>query len=156
MDIREAFNSVMSLILEHDRHFDRKYLMVERRNLHRHWWRVLETAVDVEGDYLDEEHNLIINVSRRDDGYLVRYQPFAWVPHNQYDFSAKLFSYIFRKYDPQLVEACVKVATDNSNDSMLYSEVRETNGVQRCHYGVRVYNNHTGEMDGVYEGTFKL
>lgn len=154
MDIREAFDSVMSLILEHDRNFDSKYLLVKRHNLNRHWWRVLETAVDVEGDYLAEDYNLIINVSRRDDGYLVRYQPFAWVPHNRYGISRKMFNYLFHKYDPQLVDACLKVAEES--DGMLYSEVKETNGVQRCHYGVRVYNNHTDKWDGVYEGTFKL
>lgn len=154
MDIREAFNAVMSLILEHDRHFDHKYLLVERHNLRRNWWRVLETAVDAEGDYLAEDYNLIINVSRRDDGYLVRYQPFAWVPHNRYGISRKMFNYLFRKYDPQLVSACLKVAEES--DGMLYSEVKETNGVQRCHYGVRVYNNHTDKWDGVYEGTFPV
>lgn len=155
MNIRDAFDAVMSLILEHDRHFDHKYLLVERHNLRRNWWRVLETAVDVEGDYLDEEHNLIINVTRRDDGgYLIRYQPFAWVPHNRYGISRKMFNYLFHKYDPQLVDACLKVAEES--DGMLYSEVKETNGIRRCHYGVRVYNKDTGEWDGVYEGTFPV
>ncbi len=157
MDIREAFNSVMSLILEHDRCFDNKYLVIERRNLHRHWWRILETTSSAGGDFLAEEHNLILTVTKPDaERYVVHYRPFAWEPHNQYGFTLKMFNYIFRKYDPQLVDACVKVATDNSSDSMLYSEIKETNGVQRCHYGVRVYNNHTDKWDGVYEGTFKL
>lgn len=154
MDIREAFDSVMSLILEHDRNFDSKYLLVKRHNLNRHWWRVLETAVDVEGDYLAEDYDLIINVSRRDDGYLVRYQPFAWVPHNRYGISRKMFSYLFRKYDDALVKSCISLAENEGG--MLYSEVKNTNGVQRCHYGVKVYNCRTGEWEKVYEGTFKL
>ena len=153
MDIREAFNSVMSLILEHDRRFDNKYLVIERRNLHRHWWRILETTSSAGGDFLAEEHNLILTVTKPDDErYVVHYRPFAWEPHNQYGFSCKLFNYIFRKYDPQLVESCVKLATED--DGMLYSEVRTTHGVRRCHYGVRVYNKDTNEWDSVYEGSF--
>lgn len=152
MNIRDAFDSVMSLILEHDRNFDSKYLLVKRHNLNRHWWRVLETAVDVEGDYLAEDYDLIINVSRRDDGYLVRYQPFAWVPHNRYGISRKMFNYLFHKYDPQLVDACIKEVMES--DGMLYCEVRTEHGIRRCHYGVRVYNKDTGEWDGVYEGSF--
>lgn len=154
MDIREAFDSVMSLILERDRHFDSKYLVIERHNLHRYWWRVLETAVAAEADYLDEEHNLILTVTSRDGEYLVRYRPFAWVPHNQYGFSCKMFNHLFHKYDPQLVDSCIKVAIENNG--MLYSEVKEADGIPRCHYGVRVYNKDTGEWEKVYEGTFPV
>lgn len=156
MDIREAFNSVMSLILEHDRHFDHKYLVIERRNLQRYWWRAFETAADIEADYLDELHDVILNVTHRDDGgYIVHYRPFTWEPHNQYDFSCKMFRHIFHKYDPQLVEACIKLAQED--DGMLYSEIRDaTNDIRRCHYGVKVYNKDTGEWEKVYEGTFKL
>lgn len=154
MDIREAFNSVMSLILEHDRRFDNKYLVIERRNLHRHWWRILETTADACGDYLAEEHRLVINVSRRDDGYLVRYRPFTWQPQNKYGFTPKLFNYVFGKYDPQMVSACLKVAEES--DGMLYSELSDTNGVQRCHYGVKVYNKGTNVWEKVYEGTFPV
>lgn len=155
MDIREAFNSVMSLILEHDRRFDNKYLVIERRNLHRHWWRILETTSSAGGDFLAEEHNLILTVTKPDDErYVVHYRPFAWEPHNQYGFTVKMFNYIFSKYDDALVQSCIKLA--EKDDGMLYSEIRDTNGRQRCHYGVKVYNCRTGEWEKVYEGTFPV
>lgn len=157
MDIREAFNTIVSALREDDGNFGRSdsYFVVERRNLTHQGWRVLETAANAEADYLDESTGVILTVTHRDDGgYLIRYRPFTWEPHNQYGFSCKMFSHLFSKYDPQLVDSCLKVAEES--DGMLYSEVKETNGVRRCHYGVRVYNKDTGAMDGVYEGTFPV
>ena len=159
MDIREAFDSIVSMLREHDGNFGRNSsnYAVERKNLRHYWWRVFETVADVGADYLDERHDVILTVTRRgDDGYLVYSRPFVWTPQNKYGFTVKLFSHIFRKYDPQLVDACVKVAEDNGDDGMLYSEIRETNGVCRCHYGVKVHNRRTDEWEKVYEGTFKL
>ena len=158
MDIREAFNTIVSALRADDGNFNFGHAstyVVKRKNLTAYGWRVLEAAADAEADYLDESTGMIIAVAHCDDGaYLIRYRPFVWEPHNQYGFSCKLFNYIFNKHDPQLVDACVKVAVEN--DGMLYSEVKDTNGIRRCHYGVRVYNNRTGEWDGVYEGTFPI
>lgn len=157
MDIREAFSTIVSLLRENDGNYgcSSSTYTVERSKLTRIGRHVFETALAAEADYLDDENNVILTVTMSDDGgYLVRSRPFVWEPHDQYGFSCKMFSHLFRKYDPQLVESCVKVAREN--DGMLYSEVRTTHGVRRCHYGIRVYNNHTGTWDGVYEGTFKL
>lgn len=160
MDIREAFNTIVSMLREYDGNFNFGHAstyVVERKNLTAYGWRVLEAAADAEADYLDESTGMILAVTHCDDGaYLIRYRPFVWEPHNQYGFTLKMFNYIFRKYDPQLVDACVKVATDNSSDSMLYSELVNANGVQRCHYGVKVYNNRTSAWEKVYEGTFPV
>lgn len=159
MDIREAFNSIVSMLREYDGNFGRNSsnYVVERNNLTRIGWRVLTTAASAEADYLDESTDTIIAVTELVDGrYLIRSRPFAWEPHNQYGFSCKMFSHLFSKYDPQLVDACVKVATDNSSDSMLYSELVNANGVQRCHYGVKVYNHRTSAWEKVYEGTFPV
>ena len=155
MDIREAFSAVVSMLREYDGNFGRNSsnYAVERKNLRHYWWKVFETVADVGADYLDEVHDVIITVTRRgDDGYLVYSRPFTWEPQDKYGFTPKMFNHIFSKYDPQLVSACLKVAEES--DGMLYSEVKETNGVRRCHYGVRVYNKDTGVMDGVYEGSF--
>lgn len=157
MDIREAFDSIVSMLREHDGNFGRtkSHYVVYRNHLRHYGWKVFESAANAEADYLSEEYNVILTVTHRDDGaYLVYSRPFTWEPHNQYGFTSKMFSHIFRKYDPQLVDACVKVAMEA--DGMLYSEVRTEHGISRCHYGVRVYNNHTDKWDGVYEGTFKL
>lgn len=159
MDIREAFNAVVSMLREYDGNFGRNSsnYAVARNNLRHYWWRVFETVADAEGDYLDEKHDVIITVTRRgNDGYLVYSRPFVWQPQNKYGFTPKMFNHVFRKYDPQLVEACVKMATDNSSDSMLYSELVNANGVQRCHYGVKVYNHRTSAWEKVYEGTFPV
>lgn len=160
MDIREAFSAIVSALREDDGNFNFGHAstyVVERKNLTAYGWRVLEAAADAEADYLDESTGMILAVTHCDDGaYLIRYRPFVWEPHNQYGFSYKLFNYIFNKHDPKLVSACLKVVEDNADSSMLYSEIKETNGVQRCHYGVRVYNNHTDKWDGVYEGTFPV
>lgn len=152
MDIDEAFNFVMEIIFEHDRNLDRKYFMVKRHNLSRHRQRVLETAADAAVDYLNEEHNLMINVTRREDGYLICHRPFTWVPKIQYGFSCRMFNHIFSKYDDALVKSCIKLARDAGG--MLYSEVRTTHGIRRCYYGVRVHNKDTNEWDSVYEGSF--
>lgn len=158
MDIREAFEAVVSMLREHDGNFGRitSNYVIWRKNLRHYGWKVFETAANAEADYLSEEYNVILTVTHRDDSsYLIHSRPFTWEPHNQYGFSRKMFNHIFRKYDPQLVDACIKVTEDN-RDSMLYSEVKETNSIPRCHYGVRVYNKDTGEWDGVYEGTFPV
>lgn len=157
MDIREAFDAVVSMLREYDGNFGRNSsnYAVERKNLRHYWWKVFETVADVGADYLDETHDVILTVTRRGtDGYLVHSRPFAWEPHDQYGFSCKMFNHIFSKYDDALVRSCIKVAEED--DGMLYSEVRTTHGVCRCHYGVRVYNGDTGAWDGVYEGTFPV
>lgn len=157
MDIREAFNTIVSMLRENDGNFGRSdsYFVVGRRNLTHHGWRVLETAANAEGDYLDELHDVILTVTHRDDGgYLVHSRPFVWTPATVYGFTPKMFNHVFSKYDDALVQSCIKLAEDN--DGMLYSEIRDANGRQRCHYGVRVYNGKTGAWDGVYEGTFPV
>lgn len=156
MDIREAFEAIVSALREDDRNFGRSdsTFVVKHRNLTTYGWRVLETAVAAEADYLDEEHNLVLTVTSHDDGYLIRYRPFTWTPTTKYGFSCKMFNHIFSKYDDALVHSCIKLAEED--DGMLYSEIRETNGVRRCHYGVKVYNKDTGAWDGVYEGTFPV
>lgn len=159
MDIREAFDTIVSQLRENDGKFGRSSstYVVERKNLTSYGWRVLETAVNAEGDYLSEPDNVILTVTTSADGdYVIRSRPFVWAPQNKYGFTAKMFNYIFRKYDPQLVESCVKVATENGDDGMLYSELVNTNGVCRCHYGVKVYNNRTDIWEKVYEGTFPV
>ena len=157
MDIREAFNAVVSMLREYDGNFGRNSsnYAVERKNLRHYWWKVFETVADVGADYLDEVHDVIITVTRRDDsGYLVHSRPFVWTPATVYGFTPKMFNHVFSKYDDALVQSCIKLAEDN--DGMLYSEIRDTDGVQRCHYGVKVYNKDVGEWEKVYEGTFKL
>lgn len=160
MDIREAFGTIVSALREDDGNFNFGHAstyVVERKNLTAYGWQVLETAANAEADYLDESTGMILAVTHCDDGaYLIRYRPFVWTPQNKYDFTVKLFSHIFRKYDPQLVDACVKVAEDNGDDGMLYSEVRETNGVCRCHYGVKMYDARFDTWEKVYEGTFPV
>lgn len=157
MDIREAFNAVVSMLREYDGNFGRNSsnYVVYRKNLRHYWWKVFETVADAEGDYLDEKHDVIITVTRRgNDGYLVYSRPFVWQPQNKYGFTPKMFNHVFSKYDDALVQSCIKLAEDN--DGMLYSEIRDTNGRQRCHYGVKVYNEGTGEWEKVYEGTFPI
>lgn len=159
MNIRDAFDSIVSMLREHDGNFGRtkSHYVVYRNHLRHYGWKVFESAANAEADYLSEEYNVILTVTHRgNDAYLVYARPFTWEPHNQYGFSCKMFSHVFHKYDPQLVDACVKVATDNSSDSMLYSELVNANGVQRCHYGVKVYNNRTSAWEKVYEGTFPV
>lgn len=159
MDIREAFTTIVSALREDDGNFGRSdsYFVVGRRNLTHQGWRVLETAANAEADYLDEKNSVILTVTHRDDGgYLIHYRPFSWEPQTRYGFTPKMFNHIFSKHDPQLVDACVKMATDNSSDSMLYSELVNANGVQRCHYGVKVYNHRTSVWEKVYEGTFPV
>ena len=160
MDIREAFDAVVSVLRENDGNFGCRastYVVEPSRKLTRYGWRVLETAANADGDYLSEPDNAILTVTHRDDGgYIVYSRPFVWAPQNKYGFTAKLFSYIFRKYDPQLVDSCVGVAEDNGDDSMLYSELSAINGMQRCHYGVKVYNHRTSAWEKVYEGTFPV
>lgn len=157
MDIREAFDSIVSMLREHDGNFGRtkSHYVVYRNHLRHYGWKVFETAANAEGDYLSEEYNAILTVTRRDnDAYHVYVRPFVWQPHNQYGFTVKMFNHIFSKYDDALVQSCIKLA--EKDDGMLYSELSDTNGVQRCHYGVKVYNCRTGEWEKVYEGTFKL
>lgn len=157
MDIREAFDAIVSQLRENDGNLScsASTYVVERRNLTRYGWRVLETAANAEGDYLSEPDNVILTVTHRDDGgYLINTRPFTWQPQNKYGFTSKMFSYLFRKYDDALVKSCISLAENEGG--MLYSEVKNTNGVQRCHYGVKVYNCRTGEWEKVYEGTFKL
>lgn len=159
MDIREAFDAIVSMLREHDGNFGRNSsnYVIQRKNLRHYGWKVFESAANVEADYLSEEYNVILTVTHRgNDAYLVYVRPFTWEPQTKYGFAPKMFNHIFHKYDPQLVDACVKVAEDNGDDGMLYSELLETNGVPRCHYGVKVYNPHTSVWEKVYEGTFPV
>ena len=157
MDIREAFTTIVSLLRENDGNYgcSSSTYAVERMNLTRSGRHVFETAANAEADYLDDENNVILTVTRRDDGgYLVCSRPFVWQPQTRYGFSCKMFNHIFSKYDDALVQSCIKLAEED--DGMLYSEIRDTNGRQRCHYGVKVYNCRTGEWEKVYEGTFPV
>lgn len=157
MNIRDAFDSIVSMLREHDGDFGRtkSHYVVYRNHLRHMGWKVFESAANAEADYLSEEYNVILTVTHHgNDAYLVYARPFTWEPQTRYGFTSKMFNHIFRKYDPQLVDACVKVAEES--DGMLYSEVRTEHGIPRCHYGVRVYNKDTGAMDGVYEGTFPV
>lgn len=160
MDIREAFEAIVSMLREHDVNFgcsSSVYGVKPSSKLTHYGWQVLETAANAEADYLSEEYNTILAVTHRSGGgYVIHTHPFTWEPQDKYGFIPRMFYHIFHKYDPQLVEACVKVATDNSGDSMLYSEVRETNGVCRCHYGVKMYDGSTDTWEKVYEGTFPV
>ena len=154
MNTREAFESVMSIILENDRNFNNNCFVVKHNNLNSFWLGVFETAATVAADYLDEEHDLVVTVSSRDDEYFVTYRPFVWTPATVYGFTAKLFNYLFRKYDDALVKSCISLAEKECG--MLYSEVKNADGVQRCHYGVKLLNDTTHQWEKVYEGTFVI